>query len=51
MAQALDQIPDVNIDSDGIFKYILVHIHDDNNKQSKPIVRGYAKCTWHGKYK
>ncbi|XP_043275106.1 14 kDa phosphohistidine phosphatase-like [Venturia canescens] len=47
MATSLDKITDVDIDANGIFKYILVHVHDDVNKQSKPIVRGYAKCTWH----
>ncbi|XP_015126832.1 14 kDa phosphohistidine phosphatase [Diachasma alloeum] len=47
MSQPLDQIPDVDIDPNGVFKYILVHVHDDNNKQSKPIVRGYARCQWH----
>lgn len=49
MSQPLDQIPDVDIDNNGVFKYILVQVHDDNNKQSKPIVRGYAVCQWHGK--
>ncbi|XP_063972625.1 14 kDa phosphohistidine phosphatase-like [Diachasmimorpha longicaudata] len=47
MPETLNQIPDVDIDPNGVFKYILVHIHDDNNKQSKPIVRGYARCQWH----
>ncbi|KAK0180012.1 hypothetical protein PV327_005698 [Microctonus hyperodae] len=47
MSQPLDQIPDVDIDDNGVFKYILVQVHDDNNKQSKPIVRGYAVCQWH----
>ena len=46
----LDKIPDVNIDGDGKFKYILVHVHDDVNKQTKYIVRGYARCQWHGEY-
>ncbi|XP_044595357.1 14 kDa phosphohistidine phosphatase-like [Cotesia glomerata] len=47
MATALDAIPDVNIDPNGVFKYILVYVHDDNTKQSKPIVRGYKKCKFH----
>ncbi|XP_057325956.1 14 kDa phosphohistidine phosphatase-like [Microplitis mediator] len=47
MSEALDKIPDVIIDPNGVFKYILVYIHDDNTKQSKPIVRGYKKCKFH----
>ncbi|XP_011302384.1 14 kDa phosphohistidine phosphatase isoform X2 [Fopius arisanus] len=47
MSQPLDAIADVDIDPNGVFKYILVQVHDDNNKQSKPIVRGYARCQWH----
>lgn len=51
MATPLDKIADVDISANGIFKYILVNVHDEVNKQSKPIVRGYRKCTWHGKCK
>lgn len=49
MSEPLDKIPDVIIDPNGVFKYILVYVHDDNSKQSKPIVRGYKKCKFHGK--
>ncbi|XP_015605548.1 14 kDa phosphohistidine phosphatase isoform X1 [Cephus cinctus] len=49
MAQLLDKIPDVDIDANGVFKYVLIMVHDDENKQSKPIVRGYSRASWHDK--
>ncbi|XP_012288481.1 14 kDa phosphohistidine phosphatase-like [Orussus abietinus] len=47
MTTPLDQVPDVDIDPSGVFKYILINVHDDKNDKSKPIVRGYARSTWH----
>lgn len=51
--EALANVPLVDIDDTGIFKYILIKIvgkeNADGNEPSKTIVRGYADCKWHGK--
>lgn len=49
MSQLLDKVPDVDIDSHGRFKYILINVQDKSNNASKFIVRGYARAQWHGK--
>ncbi|XP_011708296.1 PREDICTED: 14 kDa phosphohistidine phosphatase-like isoform X1 [Wasmannia auropunctata] len=43
----LDNVPDVDIDGHGRFKYILIDVQDDVGKTSKKIVRGYARAQWH----
>jgi len=52
-AQNLEAVPLVDIDDQGIFKYILIKVFGketaDCKEPSKTIVRGYADCTWHGK--
>lgn len=54
MASALiPEIPEVDIDPDGVFKYILIKVSSPNEKgelQNKTIVRGYADCPYHGKF-
>ncbi|XP_012214646.1 sex-regulated protein janus-A-like [Linepithema humile] len=47
MSQLLDNVPDVDIDDNGKFKYILINVQDKANKASKQIVRGYARAQWH----
>lgn len=47
MSQLLDQVPDVDIDGHGRFKYILIDVTDQTSKDSKQIVRGYARAHWH----
>ncbi|XP_014476647.1 PREDICTED: 14 kDa phosphohistidine phosphatase-like [Dinoponera quadriceps] len=47
MSQLLDQVADVDIDSHGRFKYILITVKDKTNDVSKQIVRGYARAQWH----
>ena len=47
MSQLLDKVPDVDIDSHGRFKYILINVKDKSNNASKFIVRGYARAEWH----
>ncbi|XP_043469863.1 14 kDa phosphohistidine phosphatase-like isoform X2 [Leptopilina heterotoma] len=47
MSEILDQIPDVDIDSDGVFKYILINVTDKKSNSKKPIVRGYARAPYH----
>ncbi|KAK5973084.1 Phosphohistidine phosphatase [Trichostrongylus colubriformis] len=43
----LSDIPDVDIDPSGTFKYILIKCSDKSSNESKNIVRGYYKCTFH----
>lgn len=50
----LESIPRVDIDSDGIFKYILVKVHADRKGVKLPacmpsiaLVRGYKRCNNH----
>ncbi|XP_076653498.1 sex-regulated protein janus-A [Halictus rubicundus] len=47
MSETLNKVPDVDIDAHGRFKYILINVQDETTKASKPIVRGYARSTWH----
>lgn len=46
-------IPDVDIDSDGVFKYVLIRVHAAPPSgtpagESKEIVRGYKWAEYHG---
>ncbi|NP_001274271.1 14 kDa phosphohistidine phosphatase isoform 4 [Homo sapiens] len=46
-------IPDVDIDSDGVFKYVLIRVHSAPRSgapaaESKEIVRGYKWAEYHG---
>lgn len=52
-AADLAQIPDVDIDSDGVFKYVLIRVHAMAPSgapagESKEIVRGYKWAEYHG---
>lgn len=52
-AADLSQIPDVDIDSDGVFKYVLIRVHAAAPSgapagESKEIVRGYKWAEYHG---
>jgi len=47
MSALLNEIPDVDIDGHGRFKYILIKVQDEANKADKQIVRGYARAQWH----
>ena len=50
MASVIPQVPDVDIDPDGVFKYILIKLTSPNTEgkiQDKNIVRGYASCPYH----
>ncbi|KAL2782262.1 14 kDa phosphohistidine phosphatase isoform 2, partial [Daubentonia madagascariensis] len=51
-AAGLAQIPDVDIDSDGVFKYVLIRVHSAPPSgtpaaESKEIVRGYKWAEYH----
>lgn len=48
MSESLNKVPVVDIDGHGKFKYILINVHDETSKDSKSIVRGYARASWHG---
>lgn len=47
----LKAVPDVDIDKNGKFKYILIKVHDPSKEREfKHIVRGTAKAAFHGRY-
>lgn len=54
MANAvIPQIPDVDIDAQGVFKYILIKVGsrtENGDLVEKNIVRGYAECPYHCKW-
>lgn len=52
-AADLAQIADVDIDPDGVFKYVLIRVHSAPPSEapageSKEIVRGYKWAEYHG---
>lgn len=51
-AEGLAQIPEVDIDSDGVFKYVLIRVHAGGSSgapaEEKEIVRGYKWAEYHG---
>lgn len=50
MAIELNKIPLVEIDSNGVFKYILIKVHGpevDGVEDNITILRGYERSTWH----
>lgn len=50
MSEVLNSIEDVDIDPEGVFKYILINVQEKGKDNAKKIVRGYLRCHWHGKY-
>lgn len=50
MVDALAKIPDVEIDQEGTFKYILVRIKVKDGSLSKDIVRGTKSAQYHSKW-
>lgn len=49
MAEALAKIPDVEIDPEGTFKYILVRVKVTDGDLNKDIVRGTKSAQYHSK--
>lgn len=52
-AADLAQIPDVDIDPEGVFKYVLIRVHPASPSgapagECKEIVRGYKWAEYHG---
>lgn len=49
---ALDNIPVVDIDKEGRFKYVLIKVYakelPDGTEPSKLVVRGNVDAQWHG---
>ncbi|XP_063828655.1 14 kDa phosphohistidine phosphatase-like [Ostrinia nubilalis] len=46
----LDSVPKVDIDPEGVFKYILVKVYGkekNNEEPSVTVVRGYKRCNYH----
>ena len=50
MAGALTQLPDVEIDPEGTFKYILVTVQVKDGTEQKDIVRGTKSAEYHSKF-
>lgn len=50
MADALAKIPDVEIDPEGTFKYILVRVTVKDGDVHKDIVRGTKSAQYHSKF-
>lgn len=49
MADVLAKIPDVEIDPEGTFKYILVRVKVKDGDANKDIVRGTKSAEYHSK--
>ena len=47
MSEALNKVDEVDVDPNGIYKYILIEVKDKD--ATKKIVRGYVRCNFHGK--
>lgn len=44
----LDAIPAVDIDDDGVFKYVLIKVYGkESDDLHKIIVRGFSRAEWH----
>lgn len=46
----LDAVPKVDIDPEGVFKYILLKVYGkekNNEEPSVTVVRGYKRCNYH----
>ncbi|XP_015272285.1 PREDICTED: 14 kDa phosphohistidine phosphatase [Gekko japonicus] len=43
----LSRVPDVDIDSDGVFKYVLIRVTPEGKEPGKEIVRGHAWAEYH----
>lgn len=48
-AECLAKIPEVDLDPNGVFKYVLIRVHSKNDDSHVDIVRGYAWAEYHGR--
>uniref|UniRef100_A0A8C2GJ20 14 kDa phosphohistidine phosphatase n=1 Tax=Cyprinus carpio TaxID=7962 RepID=A0A8C2GJ20_CYPCA len=46
-AECLAKIPEVDLDPNGVFKYVLIRVHSKNDDSHVDIVRGYAWAEYH----
>ena len=46
-ASILDKIPNVIIDTHGVFKYIQIFVRSSSTDETKYVVRGYTKYKYH----
>ncbi|XP_063287814.1 14 kDa phosphohistidine phosphatase [Pelobates fuscus] len=47
-AEGLSKIPEVDIDPDGVFKYVLIRVHVKHGSEDyRDIVRGYGWAEYH----
>ncbi|KAH0615638.1 hypothetical protein JD844_005099 [Phrynosoma platyrhinos] len=46
-AGGLGRVPDVDIDPDGVFKYVLIRVAPEGSGPAKDVVRGYAWAEYH----
>ncbi|KAF5890096.1 14 kDa phosphohistidine phosphatase-like, partial [Clarias magur] len=49
MAESLNKVPEVQIDPEGKFKYILVRVKVKDGTEHKDIVRGTKSAEYHSK--
>lgn len=48
-AERLAKIPEVDLDPNGVFKYVLIRVHSTDDDSYVDIVRGYAWAEYHGR--
>lgn len=48
-AERLAKIPEVDLDPNGVFKYVLIRVHSKDDESYVDIVRGYAWAEYHGR--
>lgn len=48
-AERLAKIPEADLDPNGVFKYVLIRVHSEDDDSYVDIVRGYAWAEYHGK--
>lgn len=48
-AERLAKIPEVDLDPNGLFKYVLIRVHSKTDESYVDIVRGYAWAEYHGR--
>lgn len=46
----MDSIQEVDIESDGVFKYILIKLTDRASTHERTVVRGYKWAEYHGNF-
>lgn len=48
-AERLAKVPEVDLDPNGVFKYVLIRVHSKDDDSYVDIVRGYAWAEYHGR--